>query len=43
MEVEVARADMFKPESVVVPKPSVETERRDLVLEPTAKPMRSPA
>jgi hypothetical protein len=42
LDVEVAVALMFNPAIVVVPKPSVETERRDLVVEPTAKPMRSP-
>ena len=39
----MAVAFMFRPASVVVPKPSVETESNDLVEEPTAKPMMSPA
>ncbi len=43
LEVEVARPDIVRPASVVVPKPSVDTERSDFVEEPTAKPIRSPA
>ena len=43
LDVEVAVALILSPARVVVPKPSVETERRFFVVEPTANPMRSPA
>ena len=41
--VDVAVAFTLKPAKVVVRNPSVETDKRDLVDEPTAKPIRSPA
>ena len=42
-EVEVADPEIFKPERVVVPKPSEETESCVAVDEPTTNPTESPA
>ena len=43
LDVDVAEPEMFRPLSVVVPKPEFETVIHGLVVDPTYNEMRSPA